>query len=109
MTEATKRTEFETFFRSQYVSVVRALTLLVLEDAEAEDLAQEAFARTYERWERARDMQSPAGYVYKIAFNLHRRRRRRARRMPRFLIGDPQPPSTLGFEDRLLVRRAIAA
>ncbi len=35
-------------------------------------------ARALERWPRVRVMESPAGYVYRIAVNLHRRRLRRA-------------------------------
>ena len=45
--------------------------------ADAEDLAEEAMARAYERWGRVRAMENPAGYVYRIALNLHRRRFRR--------------------------------
>lgn len=30
---------------------------------------QEAFARTWERWDRVRRMENPAGYVYRIGVN----------------------------------------
>ena len=51
--------------------------VLAGDPAAAEDLAQEAFARTFERWGRVRTMQSPAGYVYRTAVNLQRKRLRR--------------------------------
>ena len=52
--------------------------LVTGDPAEAEDLVQEAMARAYERWDRVGSMEAPAGYVYRVALNLHRRRRRRA-------------------------------
>jgi RNA polymerase sigma-70 factor, ECF subfamily len=69
--------DFESFFRAEALSLGRAMFLLTGDRAEAEDLVQEAMARAYERWDRVRHMDSPAGYVYKAALNLFRRRRRR--------------------------------
>jgi RNA polymerase sigma factor (sigma-70 family) len=56
-----------------------ALYLVTGDAAEAEDLVQEAMARAYERWDRVGRMEAPAGYVFRIALNLHRRRLRRAK------------------------------
>jgi RNA polymerase sigma-70 factor (ECF subfamily) len=76
--------DFATFFRTQYVPLVRAFCLLTADRAEAEELAQEALARAYERWDRVGTMDSPSGYVYRIGVNLNRHRLRhlavRARR-----------------------------
>jgi RNA polymerase sigma factor (sigma-70 family) len=69
---------FEEFYRAEYRSVARALVIVAGDPGTAEDLAQEAFARTYERWDRVRELGSPAGYVYRAALNLHRSRLRRA-------------------------------
>jgi RNA polymerase sigma factor (sigma-70 family) len=71
--------DFEGFFSHEYPRLVRALFLLCGDRAEAEDLAQEALARTYERWDRVKAMESATGYVYRIALNLHRRHLRRAK------------------------------
>jgi RNA polymerase sigma factor (sigma-70 family) len=68
--------DFEHFFADEYPRLVRALFLLVGDRTEAEDVAQEALARTFERWERVKRMDSPEGYVYRMAFNLNRRRLR---------------------------------
>ena len=76
MLDASGRDTFESFFREHYASVVRALVLVAGSEAEAEDLAQEGFARALERWERVRTMESPVGYVYRTAFNLNRNRLR---------------------------------
>lgn len=77
-TEPATAREFEDFYRSEYRSVARALLIVAGSAVAAEDLAQEAFARTYERWESVSAMASPAGYVYRAALNLHRSRLRRA-------------------------------
>src|SRR6478736_10515180 len=78
--------EFEDFFRTEYRRLVRALYLLTSDRTEAEDLAQEAMARVFERWDRLRAAASPTGYLYRVAMNLHRNRLRslrvRARRVP---------------------------
>ena len=65
---------FESFFRQHYGSVVRALVIVSGSETEAQDLAQEAFARALERWDRVSQMESPMGYVYRTAFNVHRNR-----------------------------------
>jgi hypothetical protein len=41
-----------------------------------EEIAQEAFARAYEGWDRVSRMASPSGYVYRIRLNLNRHRLR---------------------------------
>jgi len=72
------RAAFEDFFRAEYRSVVRALVIVAGSPAAAEELALEAFARSYERWDRVQGMASPAGYVYRAAINAHRSLLRRA-------------------------------
>jgi RNA polymerase sigma-70 factor (ECF subfamily) len=71
---------FEDFFHQEYPRLARALLLVTGSGPEAEDVVQEAMVRALERWTRVREMESPAGYVYRIAVNLHRRRLRRALR-----------------------------
>jgi RNA polymerase sigma-70 factor, ECF subfamily len=77
--------EFVDFFRDGYPGLVRSLYLLTANLGEAEELAQEAMARTFERWDRVSVMDSPGGYVYRTAMNLNRNRLRhlavRARRI----------------------------
>ena len=76
---------FEEFFRAEYSGLVRSVYLLTADLAEAEELAQEAMARVFERWDRVTVMESAAGYVYRTAVNLNRKRLRhlavRARRV----------------------------
>lgn len=68
--------DYSEFFEHEHLRLGRAIYLLTGDPDEAEDLVQEALARTFERWDRVSRMAEPAGYVYRIASNLHRRRRR---------------------------------
>ncbi len=62
-------------YRFHYPRVVRALELSGADRASAEDVAQEAFARTLAHWRRVRLGSNPPGYVYRVAFRLGRRGR----------------------------------
>jgi RNA polymerase sigma-70 factor (ECF subfamily) len=77
--------DFEGFFRAEHERLFQALYLLTGNRHEADDLAQEALMRAFERWDRVGSMDSPAGYVYRTALNLYRSRLRkvavRARRV----------------------------
>ena len=74
--EAADASTFEAFFLAQHERLFQALYLLTGDRFEADDLAQEALLRTYERWDRVSAMESPAGYVYRTALNLYRSRLR---------------------------------
>jgi RNA polymerase sigma-70 factor, ECF subfamily len=101
---------FEDFFEEHYVSVTKALVLLLGRELEAEELAEEAFARAWARWELVSEMASPAGYVYRTALNLNRNR---LRRLARELRGrerpEPGPDPAVRIATRDQVRRALAA
>ena len=72
-----------TLYREHATRLVGMLTVYVGSQAAAEDLAQEAFLRTYRSWGRVRDADRAASYLYRTAFNLARS----------------------GFRHRLVVRR----
>ncbi|HEY3142638.1 MAG TPA: sigma-70 family RNA polymerase sigma factor [Acidimicrobiales bacterium] len=69
----TDASTFDELYRDTYRRLVVSLSLATGSREEAEDLAQEAFARTLVRWSRVRHGTNPAGYVYRVAFRLHRR------------------------------------
>src|SRR6266511_276115 len=104
-TEVGAGLDFEEFFRSEHLRLGKAIYLLTGDAAEAEDLSQEALARAYERWDRVRSMESPVGYVYRIAVNLYRRRlRRRAllRQVEAPPMEDEDPANVAGRRSDLL-------
>ena len=91
---ADQTSPFDGFFHAQYERLVRAMYLSTGDRYEAEDLAQEAMARVYERWDRVREVEDPVGYLYRVALNARRSRLRRlavaARLRPRGRAGDVQ-------------------
>jgi RNA polymerase sigma-70 factor, ECF subfamily len=101
---------FEAFFRTHYSNLARAMYLLMGDRTEAEDLAQEAFARLFERWARVSVMESPAGYLYRTALNLNRSRvRRLSARARRVMPGPPPPDPGERMASRLEVIEAVAS
>jgi RNA polymerase sigma factor (sigma-70 family) len=66
--------DFVELFRMHYPRLVRALVLAGSSTPAAEDVAQEAFARTFRHWRRVRGGTNPSGYVYRTGFRLLRRR-----------------------------------
>ncbi len=98
---------FERFFLDWYPSVVGTVGLLTGSRAEAEDLAQEAFLRVFERWGRVSTMESPSGYVLRVALNLRKNLLRRMFRAPRRA---PDPPAVDAIDtiaERYAVRREV--
>lgn len=101
---------FEAFFRAHYANLVGAMHLLTGERTEAEDLAQEACARLFERWSRVSAMESPAGYLYRTALNLNRSRIRRVSLRLRHLLPAPSAPDPAQrMERRVEVIDAVAS
>lgn len=69
--------DFIEVYEAHYGRLVRALEIGGLDRPSAEDVAQEAFARTLGHWRRVRLGTNPAGYVYRVGFRLARRTFRR--------------------------------
>lgn len=90
--------------------LVGALSLYVGDAGAAEELAQDALERVCQRWERIRQMDSPAGWAHQVAFNLAKSRFRRwaaeRRALDRVKADEHSRPAD--HETRLAVRRAVA-
>ncbi len=70
--------DFDRFFFEHYARVVGSLRLAGGEVSDAEDAAQEAFAKAMVRWRSVSVMERPATWVYVVALReLGRRGRRR--------------------------------
>src|ERR687892_556134 len=71
------RVSFEEFFEAERVRLYKVLFAITRSRHEAEDIAQDAFLRVWERWERVSEMDDPAGYLHRTAMNAFRDRYRR--------------------------------
>lgn len=69
---------FEGFFDAERDRLFRAMCVITGSRSEAEDIAQDAFVKVLERWDRVSCMEDPAGYLHRTATNLFRNRYRRA-------------------------------
>jgi DNA-directed RNA polymerase specialized sigma24 family protein len=70
--------EFAEWYEREHPRLVGALAWAVGDLDAVRDAVDEACARALVRWERVSHMQSPSGWVYRVAFNVWRRTRRRA-------------------------------
>ena len=61
---------FETIFHEHWTAVHRLLSRMVIDPAEAEDLALETFYRLYKNHPHQQDGFSMRGWLYKVATNL---------------------------------------
>ena len=69
--------DFEAWYRHEHPRLVTLLAAATGDAPLARDAADEAVARAFERWERVSRMASPAGWTYRVALNIVRRRARR--------------------------------
>lgn len=98
--------DFVEMYERHYPRLVRALEISGAGRAEAEDIAQEAFARTLGHWRRVRTGTNPPGYAYTVAFRLARRR------VPvTVLLGDERAAPDVAGEavTKVVVGSALAA
>jgi RNA polymerase sigma factor (sigma-70 family) len=69
---------FEEFFEAESSTLFRRFCLVTGNRDEAEEVMQDAFLILFERWDRVRGLDDPTGYLYRTAFNVFKRRSRRA-------------------------------
>jgi RNA polymerase sigma factor (sigma-70 family) len=106
---ASARTDFEDLFHLHHDELFRAMWLVTRNRHEAEEIAQDAFLRVLERWNRVRSVEDPAGYLYRTAMNVFRSRRRRAAVALRRAVGQlPQEDGLAEVEEREAVVRVLA-
>jgi len=100
---------FEAFFEAERDGLFGALVLITGDQHEAEELAQDAFLAVWERWDRVGAMDNPAGYLYRTAMNIFRKRRRRAALAVRRAVGLIHAEDAFAAADaRQVVARALA-
>lgn len=68
---------FEDWYRPQWPRLVAWVTFSVDDQAVAEDIAADCFAKALDRWERLTSQGEPTAWVYTVARNAVRKRWRR--------------------------------
>jgi RNA polymerase sigma-70 factor (ECF subfamily) len=79
---------FEDWYRREHPRLLASLTLVARDPEVAREATDEAFTRALERWDRVARMDSPAGWAYRVAANVVRRRHRRHAVEQRLLLRD---------------------
>jgi RNA polymerase sigma factor (sigma-70 family) len=104
-------TAFEAFFRAHFVPMARAAGLVVGDFSTGEEIAQEAFARLYGRWDSLQSEGHARNFGFKVALNLarsHLRRRARHGRPAGRASEVMWPDHERATESRLVIRDALA-
>ena len=69
---------FEEFYDATFRRLFTALCLVTGNRHEAEEIAQDAFVRVFERWDHVGTLEDPTGYVFRVSINVFRNRFRKA-------------------------------
>ena len=72
------RARFDEFVEDEHERLYKALYFVTGSREDAEDLSQVAFLRLWERWDDVDRIEDPTGYLFRVALNSFRMRRRRA-------------------------------
>jgi RNA polymerase sigma-70 factor (ECF subfamily) len=72
--------DFDRFFAEEFPAIVRAAWFVVLDTEVAKEIAQEAFCRALQRWDRIGRYDRPGAWVRTVAIRLAVRSRDRRRR-----------------------------
>lgn len=106
--QAARSTRFEDLFDSERNRLFTALWLVTRDRHEAEEIAQDAFVRVWERWDRRGAPDDPTAYLFRTAMNLLRNRRRRAAMaLRKTLRPDPKPDAMEAVDTQDAVLRAL--
>jgi RNA polymerase sigma-70 factor, ECF subfamily len=94
---------FDRWYLQLHPVLLASLLVVAGDPDEAREATDEAFARAFERWPRVRDMESPAGWVFRTALNVVKRRARR-QSLERRLLGRvaPEVEAPLGWSVEIL-------
>jgi RNA polymerase sigma-70 factor (ECF subfamily) len=84
--------DFAAFFADEHARLVKLLYFVTGNRTDAADLAQEAFVKLWERWDRLDRIADPKAYLFRAALNGSRMRARAARRAARRLVGSTSLP-----------------
>jgi RNA polymerase sigma-70 factor, ECF subfamily len=99
--------DFDAFIEQEHDRLFRALYFVTGSREDAEDLSQEAFLKLWERWDSIETIHDPTAYLFRIALNGFRMRRRRAGMAIRRVLPLEEPDRFAEVEARADVRRLL--
>jgi RNA polymerase sigma-70 factor, ECF subfamily len=74
---AQARARFDEFVEDEHERLYKALYFVTGSREDAEDISQDAFLTLWERWDEIDRINDPTGYLFRVALNGFRMRRRR--------------------------------
>jgi RNA polymerase sigma factor (sigma-70 family) len=109
--EESAASSFEEFYTAVADRLLGALCIITHDRHEAEELAQDALVRVWERWDRVARMADPQGYLFRTAMNGFRKglRRRAVVRVFHGSRAGAGPDPVAAVEARHDVERALAS
>jgi len=81
---------FDEFFQQEHERLFKALYFVCGNRQDAEELMQDAFLTLWERWDSRDEIEDTTGYLFRVALNGFRMRRRRAAMSVRKVIPVPE-------------------
>ncbi len=81
---------FDTFYLEEHERLFKALYFVTGNRHDAQELMQDAFLRLWERWDGIERIEDPTGYLFRVALNGFRMKRRRAAMSVRKVIPVPE-------------------
>jgi RNA polymerase sigma factor (sigma-70 family) len=84
------RARFDDFFEEEHERLFKALYFVAGNRHDAEELMQDAFLKLWERWDEIHRISDPTGYLFRVALNGFRMRRRRAAMAIRKVVSIPE-------------------
>ena len=101
---------FDEFFQEEHERLYKALYFVSGNRQDAEELMQDAFLKLWERWDSRDEIDDTTGYLFRVALNGFRMRRRRAAMSARKAISVPEARDLfLDAEMRADVRALLLA
>jgi RNA polymerase sigma factor (sigma-70 family) len=93
--------EFDWWFRATYSSVERTVFLVIGDRARAEEVAQDAYLKMFQRWSAVRRYERPDAWVRRVAIRMAIKQARRDRRRTDLerLAVQPDDPTPLPDPD----------
>jgi RNA polymerase sigma-70 factor (ECF subfamily) len=101
--------EFDLLYQAQYGDVVAMVHALTGDLGEAQDLAQEAFCRAWQRWDVIAGYENPVAWIRRVATNLATSRWRRLRVADRHLRRERPPVVQALQPDHVALVEALRA